>query len=73
MERYHQKEASKSYIGLSEILNKVKEKEEGHKTERISGMNSNLLEKPNHDKTQTLYRGNDLGIHMKEESSKLKT
>ena len=71
-ELHRDKESSKSYIDLSEIFHRVKEKEGVHKTERISGMNSNLLEKPNHDKTQTLYRSNDLGIHMEEESSRLK-
>lgn len=32
---------------------------------------SNLMEELHHPKMQTLYHGNDLSIHMEEESSKL--
>ena len=51
------------YIDLSEIFNKVKEEEGVHKIERISGINSTLMEEPHHVKMQTLYSGDDPSMH----------
>ena len=51
------------YIDLSKIFNKVKEEEGVHKIERISGINSTLMEEPHHVKMQTLYSGDDPSMH----------
>ena len=61
-----EKESSKSYIDLSEILTKVKEEEGVHKTERLPGINSTLMEESHHVKIQTVYSSDDPSMHLEE-------
>ena len=56
---------------LDKILKPENNSKHCQQIRRLSDVNSNLKEEPHLNKMQTLYLGNNLSMHLKEESDKL--